>query len=109
MGSPPVQEMLGVWERISSGLGEVNQHFHSSGRVSGSVPGLQRRKRRALLSLGDALTALSRAEKGNRRLDAKREDPGAESKQGRSSDLKPEELLGAAYLEMKVILNYLEF
>lgn len=33
------------------------------------------------------------------------EDPGAESRWVRSSGLKPEELLGAIYLEMKVILN----
>lgn len=39
------------------------------------------------------------AEKGKRHLDAKGED------QGRSSGLKPEKLLGAAYLEMKVTLN----
>ena len=97
--------MLGVWEGISSSLGEVNQHFQSSGRIPGCAAGLQRRKRRASSSLDDALAALSCAEKRKRHLDAEGEDPGAESKQGRSSGLKPEELLGAAYLEMKVILN----
>lgn len=97
--------MLGVWERISSSLGEVNQHFQSHGRIPRSVSGLQRRKRRVSSSLDDALTALLCAEEGKMQLDAEGEDPGAESKHGRCSGLNPEELLGATYLKMKVILN----
>lgn len=58
--------MLGVWEWISSWLGEVKQHFKNSGRNPGSVSGFQRRKRRAPSSLSNALqhSNVQRKERG---------------------------------------------